>query len=69
MAIQCRLCRARIQRGETQEAISEDYPVGRVRIGQIYAKALVRLRENLAEHPLFAQPPTRHIEGGNHNDD
>lgn len=60
---------ARVQRGETREAISKDYPVSPARIGQIYAKALVKLRENLAEDPLFAPPPTSPIEGGNPNDD
>ncbi len=60
---------ARIQRGETQEAIGEDYSLSRVRIGQIYAKALKKLRDNLQENPLFRQRSTDHIEGGNPNDD
>lgn len=60
---------ARIQRGETQEAISEDYPVGRVRIGQIYAKALGKLREELRDNPLFRPPTTNPTEGGNPHDE
>ena len=40
---------ARIQRGETREAISEDYDVSRVRIGQIYASALKKLGKALSE--------------------
>lgn len=59
----------RIQRGETRVEIAEDFGVTPQRIGQIYAKALKKLREQLAGDRLFrplTQDPT---EGGNPHDD
>lgn len=58
---------ARIQRGETREAISNDYPFGRVRVGQIYAEALGKLRDRLAEDPKLGLGPAHPIQGGNPN--
>ncbi|MGE0304276.1 MAG: sigma-70 family RNA polymerase sigma factor [Acidimicrobiia bacterium] len=53
---------SRIQRGETREAICGDYGVSRVRIGQIYAESLAKLRRILSEDGLFDELSADQIE-------
>lgn len=57
----------RIMRGETRDAIKDDFSLSRQRIGQIYLEALEKLRLGLGNNPLF-RPPTNLTEGGTPND-
>lgn len=58
----------RIMRGETREAIKEDFSLTRQRIGQIHRDALEKLRQTLGDDPLF-HSPTNPTEGGTPNDE
>lgn len=53
----------RIARGETREQIKRDFNISAQRVGQIYAKALVKLREHLEHNSLF-KPTIEPTEGG-----
>jgi RNA polymerase sigma factor (sigma-70 family) len=57
----------RIMRGETRVAIGHDLKLTPQRIGQINAKALIKLRKTLAEDPLYRPPTTNPTEGGTPN--
>lgn len=59
----------RIQRGETREAIGNDYSLTGQRVGQIYTKALGTLRARLHDEPLFQPPTTTPTEGGHSHGD
>lgn len=53
----------RISRGETREQIKDDFNITAQRVGQIYAKTLIKLRRHLEESPLF-RTTTDPTEGG-----
>jgi len=53
----------RISRGETREHIKDDFNISAQRVGQIYAKALIKLQPLLQRNPLF-QTTTDPNEGG-----
>lgn len=58
----------RIMRGETRDTIKDDFSLTRQRIGQIHREALVRIRRELDDDPLF-RPPHEPTEGGTPNDE